>query len=40
MDPKYQRDVIATAIAIGEHVRVGMEGNLYLANGEYARSNT
>jgi 3-keto-5-aminohexanoate cleavage enzyme len=34
-----QWGVLAAAITMGAHVRVGMEDNMYLANGEMADSN-
>lgn len=39
MDPTEQWKVLSTAIALGGHVRVGMEDNPFLRPGEYARSN-
>jgi 3-keto-5-aminohexanoate cleavage enzyme len=39
MDPKEQWKVLATAISLGGHVRIGMEDNPFIAAGEYARSN-
>lgn len=39
MDPELQWPVLTQAILLGGHVRVGMEDNPFLANGEYARSN-
>ncbi|MBX7169054.1 MAG: 3-keto-5-aminohexanoate cleavage protein [Pirellulales bacterium] len=39
MDPERQWPILATAIILGGHVRVGMEDNPFLAPGEYARSN-
>ncbi len=39
MDPQEQWKVLSAAIALGGHVRVGMEDNPFLTPGEYARSN-
>jgi 3-keto-5-aminohexanoate cleavage enzyme len=39
MDPIEQWRVLASAISLGGHVRVGMEDNPFLRPGEYARSN-
>jgi 3-keto-5-aminohexanoate cleavage enzyme len=39
MDPQEQWKVLATAIILGGHVRVGMEDNPFLEPGNYARSN-
>ena len=39
MDPTEQWKVLATAISLGGHVRIGMEDNPFIAAGEYARSN-
>jgi 3-keto-5-aminohexanoate cleavage enzyme len=39
MDPELQWGVLATAIILGGHVRVGMEDNPFLSPGEYANSN-
>lgn len=39
MDPAVYWTVVAQAIAMGGHVRVGMEDCPYLEDGEYARSN-
>jgi len=39
MDPEEHWKVLATAIILGGHVRVGMEDNPFLRPGEYARSN-
>jgi 3-keto-5-aminohexanoate cleavage enzyme len=39
MDPAEQWKVLATAISLGGHVRVGMEDSPFIAPGEYARSN-
>ena len=39
MDPVEQWKVLATAISLGGHVRIGMEDNPFIAPGEYARSN-
>lgn len=39
MDPVEQWKVLATAISLGGHVRIGMEDNPFLTPGEYARSN-
>ena len=39
MDPQEHWKVLATAIILGGHVRVGMEDNPFIRPGEYARSN-
>lgn len=39
MDPVEQWKVLAAAISLGGHVRVGMEDNPFLEPGDYARSN-
>lgn len=39
MDPAEHWKVLATAISLGGHVRVGMEDNPFVRPGEYARSN-
>ncbi|MAM84674.1 MAG: hypothetical protein CL472_08435 [Acidobacteria bacterium] len=39
MDPVEQWKVLSAAIALGGHVRVGMEDNPFLTPGEYARNN-
>lgn len=39
MDPEEHWKVLATAIILGGHVRVGMEDNPFVGPGEYARSN-
>jgi 3-keto-5-aminohexanoate cleavage enzyme len=39
MDPEKQWKVLATAISLGGHVRIGMEDNPFIGAGEYARSN-
>lgn len=39
MDPDEHWKVLATAIILGGHVRVGMEDNPFVRPGEYARSN-
>ncbi len=39
MDPELQWRILATAIILGGHVRVGMEDNPFLSPGEYAASN-
>jgi 3-keto-5-aminohexanoate cleavage enzyme len=39
MDPEHAWTVLAAAIMMGGHVRVGMEDNPFLTPGEYARSN-
>jgi 3-keto-5-aminohexanoate cleavage enzyme len=39
MDPEKQWDLIAMAIGMGGHVRVGWEDNPYLPNGELSSSN-
>jgi hypothetical protein len=39
MDPVEQWKVLATAISLGGHVRIGMEDNPFISGGEYARTN-
>ena len=39
MDPPMHWQLLAMAIVLGGHVRVGMEDNPYLETGEYATSN-
>lgn len=39
MDPEMGWTVVATAIAAGGHIRVGMEDNPFITPGDYARSN-
>ena len=39
MDPVEHWKVLSAAIALGGHVRVGMEDNPFLTPGEYARNN-
>lgn len=39
MDPVEQWKVLATAISLGGHIRIGMEDNPFIEPGEYARSN-
>jgi 3-keto-5-aminohexanoate cleavage enzyme len=39
MDPVESWKVLASAISVGGHVRVGMEDNPFLEPGQYARSN-
>ncbi len=39
MDPKTQWGLLALAIALGGHVRVGWEDNPYLPDGTWSRSN-
>ena len=39
MDPVEQWKVLATAISLGGHVRIGMEDNPFISPGEYARTN-
>jgi 3-keto-5-aminohexanoate cleavage enzyme len=39
MDPVEQWKVLSTAISLGGHVRIGMEDNPFISQGEYARSN-
>ena len=39
MDPRQQWPLLAAAIGLGGHVRVGWEDNPYLPGGEVARSN-
>jgi 3-keto-5-aminohexanoate cleavage enzyme len=39
MDPVEQWKILATAISLGGHIRVGMEDNPFLTPGEYARNN-
>jgi len=39
MDPAEHWKVLATAITLGGHVRVGMEDNPFVTPGQYARSN-
>jgi 3-keto-5-aminohexanoate cleavage enzyme len=39
MDPELQWNVLATVIAEGGHIRIGMEDNPFIRPGEYARTN-
>ncbi|MBN8998407.1 MAG: 3-keto-5-aminohexanoate cleavage protein, partial [Rhizobiales bacterium] len=39
MDPIEQWKVLANAITLGGHIRIGMEDNPFISPGEYARSN-
>jgi len=39
MDPVEQWKVLANAITLGGHIRIGMEDNPFISPGEYARSN-
>jgi 3-keto-5-aminohexanoate cleavage enzyme len=39
MDPQHAWRVLTMAIALGGHVRVGMEDNPFVGPGQYARSN-
>ena len=39
MNPEKQWAILALAVALGGHVRVGYEDNPYIAPGEFARSN-
>ena len=39
MNPEKQWPILAMAVALGGHVRVGYEDNPYIAPGEFARNN-
>jgi 3-keto-5-aminohexanoate cleavage enzyme len=39
MNPEKQWSILALAVALGGHVRVGYEDNPYMAPGEFARNN-
>jgi 3-keto-5-aminohexanoate cleavage enzyme len=39
MNPQKQWPILALAVALGGHVRVGYEDNPYLAPGEFAKNN-
>src|SRR5262249_8347702 len=39
MNPQKQWPILALAVALGGHVRVGYEDNPYIAPGEFARNN-
>ncbi len=37
---RWEFPMVAQAVTLGGHVRVGLEDNLYLAKGEYATNGT
>ena len=39
MNPEKQWPILALAVALGGHVRVGYEDNPYIAPGEFAKNN-
>ena len=39
MNPEKQWSILALAVALGGHVRVGYEDNPYIAPGEFAKNN-